>query len=129
MDTTTEVSPTPSTRRGKYRHHPVAFKRAVVEQTLQPGASVSGIAREHDLNANQVFTWRRAYRTGQLGDDASPTLVPIEVTRSTDSPIDEAPSQAKVTSVLVIESSRGRLRIEGRPDARTLHLVLERLLA
>jgi len=132
MDTNPEqVVASRSARRGKYRHHPIEFKRAVVEQTLQPGTSVSRVAREHDLNANQVFTWRRAYRNGTLGGESSPTLLPIEVTASSaPTPLlDDASSPADVTSVLIIESSRGRLRIEGQPDASTLRLVLDRLLA
>ncbi len=32
--------------RGSYKRHPVAFKRAVVEASLAPGASVSRVARE-----------------------------------------------------------------------------------
>jgi transposase-like protein len=36
-----------SKRRGPYRHHPLALKRAIVEETLQPGASVAQIARKH----------------------------------------------------------------------------------
>jgi transposase len=34
-------------------------KRRIVAETLEPGASVSTIARRHDLNANMLFTWRR----------------------------------------------------------------------
>ncbi|WP_370695231.1 transposase [Pseudomonas sp. FP1740] len=36
---------------------PPAFNRKVVEASYQPGASVSMIAREHDVNANMVFRW------------------------------------------------------------------------
>ncbi len=43
-------------RRGmRYRHHPIEFKRALVEQSLLPGVSVSRLAREHGVNANQIF--------------------------------------------------------------------------
>jgi hypothetical protein len=34
----------------------------VVEETLQPGGSVAVIARQHGVNANQVFYWRKLYR-------------------------------------------------------------------
>ncbi len=34
-------------------------KRRIVAETLEPGASVSTVARRHDLNANMLFTWRR----------------------------------------------------------------------
>ena len=33
-------------------------KRRIVAETLQPGASVSVVARRHDVNANMLFTWR-----------------------------------------------------------------------
>lgn len=36
-----------------------ALKRNLVDQTLVPGASISGIAFANGLNINQLFTWRR----------------------------------------------------------------------
>jgi hypothetical protein len=36
-----------------------AEKRLIVEQALEPGASVARAARAHGLNANVVFNWRR----------------------------------------------------------------------
>jgi transposase len=39
-------------------------RRQIVEETLQPGASVSVVARAHDVNANQVFHWRKQYGEG-----------------------------------------------------------------
>jgi transposase len=41
-------------------------KLQIVRETLQSEASVAVIARRHGINANQVFTWRRAYQRGQL---------------------------------------------------------------
>jgi len=46
----------------KRRFRTVEEKRRIVEETLQPGGSVAGIARAHGVNANQVFTWRRLYQ-------------------------------------------------------------------
>lgn len=43
-----------------------ALKRQIVEETLQPGASVSRVARRYGVNANQVFSWRRLYQQGGL---------------------------------------------------------------
>ena len=53
--------------RSHCRHHPLEFKRALVVLSLEPGASVARIAREHHVNANQVFSWRRLYQQGRLG--------------------------------------------------------------
>lgn len=42
-------------------------KRRIVEQTLSSDSSVAMIARQHGVNANQVFYLRKLYRAGQLG--------------------------------------------------------------
>ena len=34
-------------------------KRRIVEETRAPGASVSVVARRHDINANLLFKWKR----------------------------------------------------------------------
>lgn len=110
--------------RGPYKRHPVAFKRAVVESSLAPGASVSRVAREHNINANQVFLWRRLYQDGLL-NAVEPALMPVSF---------EQPAQAvecvgsrPVTGTLVIEYGALTLRIEGRPDGETLLRVLAEL--
>jgi len=53
--------------RKKLRRRSAEEKRRIVEETLVPEASVAVVARRHDVNANQVFMWRRAYRAGKLG--------------------------------------------------------------
>jgi transposase len=41
-------------------------KRRIVAETFAPSASVSVVARRHDLNANMLFTWRRQVGTAAL---------------------------------------------------------------
>lgn len=41
---------------------PEALKREFAAATCQPGTSVSVVARQHDVNANQLFSWRRQFR-------------------------------------------------------------------
>ena len=54
-------------RRGiEYRRWTKAHKRRIVEESYAPGASVSVVARRNDVNANQVFTWRKLYAEGKL---------------------------------------------------------------
>ena len=38
-----------------------AQKRQIVAESREPGVSVSVVARRYNVNANQVFTWRRQY--------------------------------------------------------------------
>ena len=115
MDTNSEAIRTPA-RRGPYRHHRPEFKRAVVEKTLRPGASVALIAREHGINANQLFHWRKLYREGQLGD-ASSAMLPVTIEPEVAA---DRSNSAQASGNLLIESGRLRLRIEGRPDAETI---------
>ena len=53
------------------RVQPEDEKRRIVAETFEPGASVSGVARRHGLNANLLFTWRRQMGSGisALADD------------------------------------------------------------
>jgi transposase len=79
MDTIGEVSVSKRGSRAR-RRWPEAEKRRIVTETLEPGASVSVVARHHDVNANQVFSWRRQYHEGLLGDEAGATaMIPVEV--------------------------------------------------
>jgi transposase len=56
-------------------------KRQIVAETLAPGASVSIVARRHDLNANMLFTWRRQIGTSALlPAGEAMTFVPAAIT-------------------------------------------------
>ncbi|VWC63954.1 transposase [Burkholderia lata] len=41
-------------------------KVAIVQETLEPGASVSGVARRHGVIPNQEFAWHKQYQDGSL---------------------------------------------------------------
>ena len=47
--------------RRRRRRRSVAEKVQIVRLTMEPGASVAEIARAHELNANQLFKWRRLF--------------------------------------------------------------------
>ena len=47
--------------RRRNKRWPEALKLEIVAATLEPGASVSVVARRYNVNANQVFSWRRRY--------------------------------------------------------------------
>ncbi len=132
MDTT-EIGPVKFEGGGRrYKRHGIELKRRIVEQTLVPGASVARIAREHGINANQVFTWRKLYREGLLGSkgQTEANLLPVSVST-------EGRAVAAVTTAVCaktnsgriwLESAKGCLSIEGQPDPAALRQVLERLL-
>ena len=55
-------------------------KCRIVAETLAPGASVSVVARRHDVNANMLFTWRREIGGGAAtATDDAITFMPAVV--------------------------------------------------
>jgi transposase-like protein len=66
-------------KRRRHRAWPESLKREIVAATLLPGSSVSRVARRYDVNANQVFAWRRRYRDG-AAEPAELRLLPVTVT-------------------------------------------------
>ena len=66
MDDDVEAGEGRSERR---RYWTVEEKRRIVEQTFSSSLSVASLARQHGVNANQVFYWRKLYHAGQLGGD------------------------------------------------------------
>ena len=131
MDTNNQ-SHKPVGRGRRYKRHSLEFKRRIVEQTLVPGASVAHIAREHDINANQVFNWRKLYREGLLGAEgkAASALLPVTVIAQTRPPAAAltAPTARTTPGRIWLESPKGCLSIDGQPDPAALRLVLEHLL-
>lgn len=56
---------------------PKPFKTQVVQECLQPGASVASVALSHGINANVVRKWLPLYRDHQLTD--LPAFLPVKL--------------------------------------------------
>ena len=97
----------PSRRR---RHHPEAFKQAVIEACCEPGASVAGIAMANSVNANQVRRWMR-----ERGIEPPTRRVPMPV-------LDTAPATAPAFVQLPMSpaTASGDIRIEIRRGNTTI---------
>jgi transposase len=68
-------------------------KRGIVAETRKAGASVSLVARRHDVNANMIFTWRREFDKQERDRGAeSATFVPALVSRHDVGPRRSAPT-------------------------------------
>ena len=130
MDTNTR--PTVSHTNGRRnRRHPIEFKRAVVAQSYLPGSSVARLARDHAINANQIFAWRKLYRDAGLAHTmASATvLLPVNVSASTSSDaVGAVKAEAHPRDTLELVIGNARLTICGSPDAGMLRTVLTHLL-
>jgi transposase len=80
VDTSEDTHPiAPVPRRRTYSR---ALKYQVVQESLG-SESVSRVARRHNVNANQVFKWRRLYREGLLPAPAeAPALLPVTISET-----------------------------------------------
>ena len=71
-------------KRRRNKRWPKALKREIVAATYLPASSVSVVARQYDVNANQVFRWRRlAEKSGsprRASSSPSSGLVPVTIT-------------------------------------------------
>lgn len=106
-------------------------KRRIVEATLVPGASIARVAREHGVNANQVFQWRYEYRNGAswAAKQARTELLPVTLAAEPSRMITpEAPAVAASSGAIHIElPGRALVTVENGVDAALVRVVLESL--
>ena len=138
MDTSQQTAITPRDRAGSVaaqrQRRSIAEKRRIVEETLEPGASVARVARVHGVNANQVFGWRRLYLAGRLGEQKPGIkLLPVRVSESTSARV---VVEHRVTDIsqpqpgtIHIELQQAQVRIEGNADPALVRVLLECLRA
>lgn len=110
----------------KNRRRTIRERREIVEETLLPGASVSRVARRHDVNANQVFYWRKLYREGRLG--TSINLLPVKVAKDRSVEAVKEDDLIPRSGTMEVKLSKGTLRIYGTVDVMALRAVIEGLV-
>jgi transposase len=117
-------------------------KLQLVEEACRPGHSVSQVARQHGVNASQLFAWRRqALAKGLVSDNRSElsvvpalTFAPVKVAE------EEAPADAEEvrparrrkvprgSATIEIELKGGdRVRVEGSADAALVARIVSAL--
>lgn len=103
------------------------FRRSIVEMTLRPGACVAQIAREHGLNDNMVFKWRRRYLdaqaratvsvqalTGTPQDTDTAMMLPVNIIDvPAPTAADRQPVGVAASCEVEIEVGKRRVRISG----------------
>lgn len=120
-----EIAALPKRRR---RSWTLEEKRRIVEECVGPGASIAEVARRYELNANQLFTWRK-----QFGVEAAVTrelapLLPVTVAPEAEadgsSPRYTPGSTGQMEIVL---AKGGRVLVWDDVDTAALRRVLEAL--
>jgi transposase len=116
-----------TTARGRPRNRswPETLKREIVAASFAPGSSVSIVARQYDVNANQVFSWRKRYRDdlGLAADGSAPQLIPMMITSEQDT-VAAQPSMV-AGKVEIDVAGKYRVRVGSGFDGQALRRVLD----
>ena len=128
-------------RRRTRRYRSSEKQCKIVEETLTSGVSVATVARAHELNANQLFRWRKLYQPGLLGNDVGrPRMLPVTLcsdgagaallpgTLSELRASDSSPMPSDHAGSIELTVGKAQVRIAGAVDAAALCIVLEWLL-
>jgi transposase len=104
----------------------------MVELTFQPGASVAQVARANGVNANQLFSWRRAFERGELVEPVSGTsaLLPVTVSAVCEPAMPKLPTREEPStsgSIHIELAGRVLISVERGADAALLRSILESL--
>jgi transposase len=104
-------------------------KRKIVEEALRSPHSVAVVARQHGLNSNQLFGWRKLYLNGQLEpaveSGSAVRLLPVSISEEPKQQPDTAVS-SNVTINIEIPGC-ALVSVEGQVSAEIVRAVLESL--
>ena len=108
---------------GRRRRWSADAKAAIVAESFAPGASVSAVARRHDISPSLLFLWRRQAMPAQVAErgdgDVPPGFVRVAITGCGG----ELPSREEQAAI-EIEVGAVRIRVRGTVDRRALREVL-----
>ncbi len=111
--------------RRRNRSWPAALKREIVAASLAPGSLVSLVARQYDVNANQVFSWRKLYRddAAAVAAPAAAQMIPVIV----EGQQDPAPAQPSGATGTIEIGVLGKycVRVGGDFKAQVLRRILD----
>jgi len=122
---TKSVLGTTATGRPRNRSWPEALKREIVAASYAPGWSVSMVARHYDVNANQVFSWRKRYGEGSRppSDPSTAQLIPVMITAEQD--VVTAQPSTVVEKIEINVAGKYRVRVGNGFDGQALRRVLD----
>jgi transposase len=105
-----------------------AEKEAIVAESAG-GASVSAVARSHNIAASLLFRWRRQFAAKTPPVCTAPAFVPVALPPPVEESAAASPlRRAGNASVIEIELVGGRrLRVDASVDVKALRRVIEAL--
>jgi transposase len=114
--------------RERRRRWSSAEKARIVGESLAAEASVTEVARRHDIHPNLLHLWRRQARTGNLALVGADDTAAGEVQFAAVAVTPEERGLVVPSSVIEIEFADGtRLRITGSAEAATVSALMKAL--
>lgn len=108
-------------------------KERLVAASLEPGASVSEVARMAGVHVGQLFRWRK--ELCKHGEVSIAPFVPVEIGQSVpqlevaEAPLTTAVRRRKSQGIIEIDLGSGhRIRVDGDVDGDALRRVLDALV-
>ena len=83
------------------------------------------VARQYDVNANQVFSWRRRYREAGEPPPAPSSMLPVTITPAPEDEPAAPPTLAASDTIEIEVSGTYRVRVGSGFDPRSLKRVLD----
>jgi transposase len=99
-------------------------KRRIVDESLEDGASLAEVARRHDLNANQLFTWRRQFGVEATGPRDIAPILPVTIALETAA---EEPCPGSSGQIEIVLTGGDRILVWSDVETAALMRVLKAL--
>ena len=101
-----------------------AQNQKILKETLEPGVTVTAVAKRHGVNTGQIYTWRRQALAGAIGGFI-PITVDHEVEDAAGSPSVPEPVAVDGRERIEIELTNGvRLRVGSDIDGAALRRII-----
>ena len=101
-----------------------AQKQQILKETLEPGVTVTAVAKRHGVNTGQIYTWRRQALAGAIGGFI-PVTVDHEGEDAAGSPSVPEPVAVDGRERIEIELPNGvRLRVGSDIDGAALRRII-----
>jgi transposase len=101
-----------------------AQKQQILKETLEPGVTVTAVAKRHGVNTGQIYTWRRQALAGAIGGFI-PVTVDHEAEGAAGSPSVPEPVAVDGRERIEIELPNGvRLRVGSDIDGAALRRII-----
>lgn len=101
-----------------------ADKQKILQETLEPGATVMAVAKRHGIGTGQIYTWRRQALVGAVTGFVPVTIEPVAPADA----VVTVPAASSRAGLIEIELPGGaRVRVDDQVNSAALRRVLAAL--